>query len=286
MDDEQAKTHWQEACRHAYHGLTAGEREIVRVAVVEGDFCGARWEPGERYLWLRARILFEAFEAFSPRAFTDHVHRPPRWQEPSTSPINDLRRRYEARRDALAKEGMRGWLGRELEQVFVETWETEVHTWAQICKNYALISVAPFWLSRVVLRGLHAPPPSSQVYPLMVREEQRLPTGVWLAKAHWIHRRTRGESTYGWIAWCYEPGSRRTSTKPPVVEFLIQGRTGDGVLNRFWRQYEAEHGWDVTPAERDLRHEQLAQAPEELADLPEDEMSDEDFYAIASMEVP
>jgi hypothetical protein len=49
--------------------------------------------------------------------------------------------------------------------------------------------------------------------------------------------------------------------------------------------YEAKYGRGVTPAERDLRYEQLAQTPTDLAELLESEetMSDEDLYALADL---
>jgi len=286
VDDERAKKYWQEACRYVYHGLDAEDREFVRTFVAQRDFNHLLLAPEKRFLFNRGLILSEAYRALGPRAFTAHVHRASGWKwKPYNPTTEDWLSRYTARMETYAKEGILRWLGRAPEMVFVSSWVTEEYTWTDLYKHYAHILVDPFWLRLVALRGLHAPPPSSQVYPVMARAVQHIQNGVWLAEARWIHRRTRGQSTSGWIAWCYEPGSRGTTTRPPVVEHLVQGRTAEGALRRFLRVYEAYYGRGVTPAERDLSHEQLKQAETDPAELlePEGTMSDEDIDALADL---
>jgi hypothetical protein len=275
INDKLAKKYWQEACRYVYHGLDAEDREFVRTFVVQGDVHHLLLAAGKLALWNRSLILSEAYKALGPRTFTAHVHRASGWKwQPYTPLIEDWHLRYTARMEAYAKEGLQRWLGRVPEMLFVRTWATEEDTWTDLYKLHAHILVDPYWLRLVALRGLHAPPPPTQVYPVMARAVQHIQNGVWLAEARWIHRRTRGESTSGWIAWCYEPGSRGTATRPPVVEHLVQGRTAEGALRRFLRVYQAKYGRGVTPAERDLRHEQLAQTRADLAGLlvPEETM--------------
>ncbi len=174
----------------------------------------------------------------------------------------------------LALPGLSRWLGRPLRYIINSS---RHHTPGDACVWPDIICIVPGpgFLTVIVRRGLHHPPPSSAIYPMSAVGPQEGSDGVWLARGSWITKRHRDRPpTEGWIAWSYVPGPSGE------IEFLVQGGSAKVALRRFWAIYDATvvvptwHG--KTPADR-----HLAWLPPEPAPL---DLTAEDEEALEGLE--
>lgn len=277
-EPEVAQELWQYACQHAFEGLDVGDREFVRAIAffrISPSFAmGESWDHGplgSRYdrLCGRATVLHIAYNALYCMADQGRISVCP-WEK--RDPCNlHWRWRYKDRVGQLAKPGLSRWLGRDLVRVGSGYPDGHQFVW----KNSVGIQPGPGFLTVIVRRGLHRPPPASEIFPVSAGQPRDAGGGVWFAEGTWLTKKHYDRPpTRGWLAWSYVPGPSGD------VEFLFRGPTAAGALKRFWSSYEAAQdvfvGHARTPADR-----HLAWSPPEE---PELDLSDEDTEALAGIE--